>query len=158
MLDFPQPFGPTIPVIEWSKLTIVLSLNDLKPCISSRLTRMLRFFSDFRSTVSTEVQNARIRSKPFGMKWLAYDPTKPGPTVGSYKIKILDKNGMSFCLNNFNFKQKILRKIVERSDFDAAPILHFHCEEPIEMDFGRSGHHLRQLRSCCTCLHAGKFR
>src|SRR6266581_883938 len=30
-LDLPQPFGPTIAVIPWWKLKIVLSANDLKP-------------------------------------------------------------------------------------------------------------------------------
>src|SRR6266536_3286575 len=30
-LDFPQPFGPTIAVMPWWKLKIVLSANDLKP-------------------------------------------------------------------------------------------------------------------------------
>src|SRR5688572_31647549 len=34
ILDLPQPFGPTIPVILSSKLTIVLSAKLLKPLIS----------------------------------------------------------------------------------------------------------------------------
>jgi len=30
-LDFPHPFGPTIPVIPVSKWMVVLSLKDLNP-------------------------------------------------------------------------------------------------------------------------------
>jgi len=33
--DFPQPFDPTIAVMDWSKVTIVRSLNDLNPNNSS---------------------------------------------------------------------------------------------------------------------------
>jgi hypothetical protein len=36
-LDFPQPLGPTIPVIPASKWMTVRSLNDLKPMSSSFL-------------------------------------------------------------------------------------------------------------------------
>lgn len=37
MLDLPQPFGPTIPVMPASKWMTVRSLNDLKPTSSSFL-------------------------------------------------------------------------------------------------------------------------
>ena len=36
MLDLPHPFGPTIPVIGYSNVIIVLSAKDLNPCISIR--------------------------------------------------------------------------------------------------------------------------
>src|SRR6476620_3390714 len=39
MLLFPQPLGPTIPVIFSSKLTMVLSAKDLKPLISKDFSR-----------------------------------------------------------------------------------------------------------------------
>ena len=34
-LDLPQPLGPTIAVTPESKVIVVLSANDLNPCISS---------------------------------------------------------------------------------------------------------------------------
>src|SRR5690606_15364113 len=34
IFDFPQPLGPTIPVIGWSSMTRVLSAKDLNPLIS----------------------------------------------------------------------------------------------------------------------------
>ena len=40
MLDLPQPFGPTTPVICSLMLTTARSQNDLKPMISTRLMRM----------------------------------------------------------------------------------------------------------------------
>src|SRR5215217_9001534 len=46
ILLFPQPLGPTIPVIFSSKLTMVLSAKDLKPLISSDFSRTLSAFYD----------------------------------------------------------------------------------------------------------------
>src|SRR5688572_15299234 len=37
MFDLPHPFGPTMPMISWSKLTTVRSTKDLKPDSSRRL-------------------------------------------------------------------------------------------------------------------------
>src|SRR5580692_11338714 len=37
MLDLPQPFGPTMAMTSWSKVTTVRSTNDLNPTISRRL-------------------------------------------------------------------------------------------------------------------------
>ncbi len=42
MFDLPQPFGPTTAVIPSPKRNDVLSMNDLKPWISSRLIRTFR--------------------------------------------------------------------------------------------------------------------
>jgi hypothetical protein len=42
ILLFPQPLGPTIPVMFSSKLTIVLSAKDLKPLISRDFNRTLQ--------------------------------------------------------------------------------------------------------------------
>ena len=37
MFDLPQPFGPTMPMMSWSKWMTVRSTNDLNPVISSFL-------------------------------------------------------------------------------------------------------------------------
>jgi hypothetical protein len=37
MLDLPQPLGPTMQVMSWSKWTVVWSTKDLKPVIWSFL-------------------------------------------------------------------------------------------------------------------------
>src|SRR3954471_2024212 len=46
ILLFPQPLGPTIPVMFSSKLTRVLSAKLLKPLISRDFSRTLQLFYD----------------------------------------------------------------------------------------------------------------
>ena len=42
--DFPQPFGPTIPVTPEWKSILVLSANDLKPWSSRHLRCIIKLF------------------------------------------------------------------------------------------------------------------
>src|SRR5687767_3847262 len=55
ILDFPQPFGPTMPVILSSKLTTVLSAKLLKPLISKLFNLTISQFSSGEFTLKREV-------------------------------------------------------------------------------------------------------
>src|SRR5690606_29244473 len=44
ILDFPQPLGPTIPVMGWSNNTWVLSAKDLNPLISKDFKRKVKIY------------------------------------------------------------------------------------------------------------------
>lgn len=54
LVDFPQPFGPTTAVIPGSKLSVVLSQNDLKPTSSS----LLKYIFISSNVVATAVLQA----------------------------------------------------------------------------------------------------
>ena len=52
-LDFPQPLGPTMPVIPSSKLMTILSAKLLNPLISSFDSCISRFYQCFQFQVSS---------------------------------------------------------------------------------------------------------
>ena len=69
ILDFPQPFGPTIPVKPFSIRKVVLSKKDLNPDISNFLKKIFLQYNLEKFSVNISVNHKIINiNQPYNIK------------------------------------------------------------------------------------------